>query len=183
MFHAYEAILCRIPFFRAALQGEFLEATEKKIIMPEEKSEILASLIEHLYTGTYTYTYNSDTTTVFEDIPVIDLAEGCFHVSVYAVAFKYDWQPLVDDAVKNFLAVLAMLSGIDIVRLWRAAYGDGLTITKCGGEESLVGFQRLLPRLWKGLCETDAEEMRSVVSEFPDLAYDFMHLIVSGSED
>lgn len=151
--------------------------------MPEEKSEILASLLEHLYTGSYTYTYNPDATTDVDGTPAIDLAEGLFHVSVYAVAFKYDWQPLVEDAVKNFLIVLATLGGIDIVRLWKAAYGDGLTITKCRGEKRLVEFQKLLPGLWKGLCETDAEEMRSVVSEFPDLAYDFMHLLVSVGED
>lgn len=151
--------------------------------MPEEKSEIFSMLIEHLYTGSYTYTYNPDATTDVDDAPTIDLAEGRFHVSVYAVAFRYDWQPLVDDAVRNFLIVLPMLRGIDIVRLWKAAYEDGLTITTCTREGPLVEFQRLLPGLWKGLCETDADEMRSVVTEFPELAYDFMHLLVADGED
>lgn len=174
--HAYEATLCRIPFFRAALQGGFLEAAEKKIMMPEETSEIFSALIEHLYTGSYTYTYKPDPDV--DDTPTADLAQGCFHVRVYAVAFRYDWKPLVDDAVKNFLFVLPMLSGIDIVRLWKAGYEHGLTVAICAGEGRLVEFQKRLPSLLQGLYETDGEEMDSTVAECPALASDFMRLLV-----
>lgn len=183
VFHACEATLCRIPFFRAALQGEFKEAVEKKITMPEEKPEIFSALIEHLYTGNYTYTYESDHTTETEDIPTPDLAQGCFHVSVYAVAFRYDWPPLVSDAMSNFRSVISQLAGMDIVRLWKAAYENGLTLPSCAEEGHLAEFERVLPKLLKGLYKTNSEEMESTVSDFPALANDFMRLLVAGSED
>lgn len=177
-FHAYEATLCRVPFFRAALQGEFKEAIEKKITLPEDEPEIFSALIEHLYTGTYTYTY--DTTTVLDDdTPICDLSEGCFHVSVYAVAFKYGWQPLVDAAVSNFLFVLPKLTGIDIVRIWKAAYENGLTVSACSDGGRLADFQKSLPTVLKGLYQTDSEEMQCTISEMPTLANDFMRLLVS----
>lgn len=181
IFRAYEAILCRIPFFKAALQGGFLEATEKKITMPEETSEIFSALIEHLYTGSYTYTYKPNPGG--DNTPATDLAQGCFHARVYAVASRYDWKPLVDDSVKNFLFVLPMLSGMDIIRLWKAGYEHELTVAVCVREGLLVEFQKLLPSLLQGLYQTDGEEMDSVVSEFPALASDFMRLLVAAKKD
>lgn len=179
-FHASEATLCRVAFFRAALQGEFREAAEKKITLPEEEPEVFSALIEHLYNGTYTYTYNPTTTTALDDTtPVCDLTEGCFHVSVYAVAFKYGWQPLVDAAVRNFLCVLPKLVGIEIVRLWKAAYEDGLTVDVCSDGGRLVDFQKLLPEVLKELYKKDAGEMENTVSDMPSLANDFMRLLVS----
>lgn len=179
VFHPYEATLCRVPFFRAALQGEFREAAEKKITLPEDVPEIFSTLLEHLYTGTYTYTYVPDATTVLRDTLVCNLSEGCFHVSVYAVAFKYDWQPLVDAAVRNFLFVLPKLTGIDIIRLWKAAYEDGLTVSVCSSGGRLDDFQKLLPALLKGLYETDGEEMESTISDLPSLASDIIRLLVA----
>lgn len=181
IFHAYEAILCQISFFKAALQGGFLEATENKIMMPEETSEIFSALIEHLYTGSYTYTHKPNPDT--DNTPAPDLAQGCFHARVYAVAFRYDWKPLVDDAVRNFLFVLPMLSGMDIVRLWKAGYEYELTVAVCVGKGLLVEFQKLLPSLLQGLYQTDGEEMDGIVSEFPALASDFMRLLVAAKKD
>lgn len=177
-FHASEATLCRIPFFRASLQGGFLEAVEKKIQFPDESPEILSALIEHLYNGTYTYTYDPEKTPVVDDNPRCDLPEGCFHVRVYAVAVKYDWQPLVDAALKNFLVVLKDLEGIDIVRLWKVGYLHGLTVPLCAKGGLIADFQSLLPKILKGLYETDAQEMERTVLEMPSLANDFMRLLV-----
>lgn len=181
VFHAYEATLCRIPFFRAALQGEFREAAEKKVSLPEEDPEAFCALLEHLYTGSYTYTYDAGTTVVVGGAPATDLAEGCYHVCVYAVAFRYDWQPLVEDAVSNFLAVLPRLVGMDVVRLWKAAYENELTIAVCAGEGRLGAFQKVLPGLLKGLYADEAAEMESTLAELPAFASDIIKLLVAGS--
>lgn len=177
-FHAPEATLCRIPFFRAALQGSFLEATLKRITFPDDAPEIFSALLEHLYNSTYTYTYDADTAVAVDNIPVYDLAEGCFHVRVCALAFKYDWQPLVDAAMGNFLFMLQKLAAIDIVRLWKVAYENGLTVSMCRVDGRLEKFQIALPALLEGLYKTDAAEMESTVFDMPSLANDFMQLLV-----
>lgn len=183
VFYAQEATLCRVPFFRAALQGQFREAEEKKITMPEEKPEIISALIEHTCTGNYTYIYAVDATTDQNGAPTPDLAQGCFHVGVYAVASAYDWPPLVSDALDNFVSVLSQLRGMEIVRLWQAAYEKGLTLPVCAGTGRLVVFEKVLPKLLKELYKTDGEEMDNMVAEFPALASDFMRFLVSGRED
>lgn len=183
IFHAYEASLCRIPFFRAALQGEFREAAEKKVSLPEEDPEVFCALLEHLYTGSYTYTYDPSSTTMVDKAPRADLAEGFYHVLVYAVGSRYDWQPLVSDAVHNFLVVLPKLQGMDVVRLWKAGYESGLTVDVCAGERRLKAFEKVLPGLLKGVLAADAAEMEIAVAEFPALAIDFMKLLVAGSEE
>lgn len=183
LFHTYEAALCRVPFFRAALQGQFREAAEKKITIPEEKPEIVAALIEYLSTGNYTYTYADDATTDPNGNPTPDLAQGCFHVGVYAIAFTYDWPPLVADALSNFLSVLPHLDGMDIVRLWQAAYEKGLTLPLCAEAGRLASFEKVLPKLLNGLYKTHGEDMDNMVVEFPALASDFMRFLVAGCED
>lgn len=181
-FHAYQDTLCRLPFFRAALQGEFREASEKKITMPEDEPEIISALIEFLYTGSYTYTYDPEATTVSEtteDTPVSDLTEGSFHVSVYTVAFKYDCQLLVRAAVASFTHVLKQLNGISVIRLWKAAYAKGLFLSECENDGDLDEFKGGLAKLLKVLYETDREEMESTISEYPALSSDFLRLVVS----
>lgn len=181
--HASEATLCRVPFFRAALQGQFREATEKKITIPEEKPEIISALIEYICTGKYTYTYTDDTTTEPNGAPAPDLAQGCFHVRVYAVASMYDCPPLVSSALHNFVEVLSRLEGMDIVRLWQAAYEKGLTLPLCAEASRLGEFTMKLPKVLKGLYKTDGEEMDKMVAELPALASDFMRFLVSDCED
>lgn len=180
-FHALEATLCRIPFFRSSLQSG-IQMPENKIQLPNESPAIFSTLIEHLYNGTYTYTYDPNKTTVVDDNPRCDLSEGCFHVNVYAVALKYNWQPLVDAALKNFLVVLKELAGIDIVRLWKVGYSHGLTVPVCAKVGRITDFRLLLPKVLKGLYETDAEEMKRTVLEMPNLANDFMRLLVSDED-
>lgn len=183
VFHAYEAALCRVPFFRAALQGQFREADEKKINMPEEEPQIISALIEFVSNGNYTYTYSDDAATDRHGVPIPDLAQGCFHVRVYAVAAMYDWPPLVADAMHNFAFVLSQLDGMDIVCLWQVAYEKGLTLPLCAEAGGLVEFEKVLPKMLKGLYETDGDAIDAMVVEFPALASDVMRFIVAGCED
>lgn len=174
VFHAYEATLCRIPFFRTALQGHFEESTTKLIRIPEEQPSTISALIEYICTNTYTYTYDDDSGTV----PT--LAQGCFHVGVYAVAHMYDCPSLVAHAMGNFIVVLAQLDGIDVVCLWKAAYARGLTIKVCAAAGRMEAFRMVLPGLLKGLYDTEGAEMDKMVVEYPALASDFMRFLVAG---
>lgn len=176
MFYVSEEALCRVPFFRAALQGEFREATEKKITLPEDIPSIFSALLEHLYTGTYAY--NPDNDMALDGTHAHDLSEGRFHASVYAVADKYGWQPLMDAAVYNFLVVLPELPGIDILRLWKSAYEAGLTMFVCSEGGCLEDFKNLLPGLLQDLHLTDAAETESIIAELPSLASDIIWLLV-----
>lgn len=179
VFHAYEATLCTVPFFRAALQGQFQEAAEKKITMPEEKPEIISALIEYIITGQYTCTYDVDADTSPDGTHPPNLTQGCFHVEVYAVAQMYDLPKLVSVALYNFYVVLRELDGMDIVRLWEAAYAKGLTLPICARVGLLGVFEYWLPKLLKGLYKTDGEAMDIMVAEFPALASDIMRHLVA----
>lgn len=174
VFHAHEATLCRIPFFRAALQGHFEESTTKLIRIPEEKPSIISALVEYISTETYTYTYNDDSGT----IPT--LAQGCFHVGVYVVAHMYDCPGLAAHAMGNFVAVLGQMKGMDVVGLWKEAYAKGLMIKVCAAAGRMNRFVMVLPELLKGLYKTESEEMDRMVVEYPALASDLMRLLVAG---
>lgn len=174
VFYVPEETLCLVPFFRAALERE---TPGKVLMLPNDKPEIFTALLEHLHTGSYTYTYDPNAITVTNSIPTTNLAEGCFHTRVYHVALRYDWQPLVDDAVGNFLFVLSKLTGMDIVRLWKSAYENKLTLAACARARRSADFETALPALLKKLYETDAEEMASTVAQCPEMANDFMRLL------
>lgn len=68
-----------MPCFEAALQGEFREASEQKIKMPEDEPHIVYTLIEFLNRGRYTYAYSLVDKTD-SDAPAGALEEGSFHV-------------------------------------------------------------------------------------------------------
>lgn len=46
-------MLCLSPFFSAACRGQFLEASSKRISLPDEEPEIFSSVLEYLYKGDY----------------------------------------------------------------------------------------------------------------------------------
>lgn len=183
-FHACESILCSLPFFRAAFQGGFREAAEKKITMPEDEPETLAALIEFLYNGNYTYAYDprttkrSDSAVTTRVSPVADLPEGEFHVRVYATATKYSCQPLVKVAAKNFMYILLQLKDIDVVRYWKTAYENGLFISDWEDDDSLTGFRTGLGKLLKDLYVAHREEMDKTFAECPALGTDLLRVAV-----
>lgn len=181
-FRAYEDILCRLPFFRAALHGGFQEASEKAITMPEDEPETIAALIEFLSTGSYTYSYPvpqpSDAGTA-ADIPTSDVAQGTFHVAVYAVAAKYDCDKLVQGALSNFTYVMKQLQGLDVIELWKAAYVKGLYLAQFEDDPDLRTFMEGLQSLVGNVYRAHREEMENMVSEYPALASDILRLITT----
>lgn len=174
---AYEAILCRLPFFRAALHGDFKEASEKAITMPEDDPETIGALIEFLYTDSYTYAFKP--ASLSANIPVSDVTQGAFHVAVYAVASKYDCAALVSGALRNFTYVLQQLSGLDAISLLKAAYGKGLYLSQFEDGADLKAFMGGLPKLVKDAYGTHHDEMASMVAEYPDLGSDLLRLVAT----
>lgn len=179
-FRAYEDILCRLPFFRAALQGGFKEASEKTITMPEDDPAIIAALVEFLSTGSYTYTFETDAVDETADIPVCDVTQGFFHVAVYATASKYDCEKLVEGSLRNFTYVLKQLKGLDVIRLWKAAYLKGLYLSQFESDRELQAFMKGLQQLVGDAYRTNREEMEGMVSEYPALASDLLRLVTIG---
>ncbi|KAG9231899.1 hypothetical protein BJ875DRAFT_443654 [Amylocarpus encephaloides] len=53
LFAAHEDVLCHSPFFQAACRGQFMEATNKRVSLPDEEPEIFSSVLEYLYKGDY----------------------------------------------------------------------------------------------------------------------------------
>lgn len=182
-FRAHEDILCQLPFFRAALQGGFKEASEKTITMPEDEPATIAALVEFLSTGSYTYTFEpQETNDVAEtaDIPVSDVTQGSFHVAVYATASKYDCEKLVEGSLRNFKYVLEQLKGLDVIRLWKAAYMKGLYLSQFETDNEPQAFLKGLPELVGEAYRTHREEMDGMVSEYPALASDLLRLVTTG---
>lgn len=177
-FHVPQSVLCILPFFQAALQGEFREAVEQKIEMPEDDPQIVSALIEFLYTGGYTYAYSQEETD--SDDPPADLEEGSFHVGVYATAFKYDCQALVKASLTSFIGVLKQLQGIDVIRLWKTAYAKQLVLSKVNDNDTLDEFRGGLLVLLKDVYTAHGEEMDRTSEEHPALINDLLRLVVFG---
>lgn len=184
VFNASQDLLCRLPFFRAALHGEFREATTRKITMPEDDPHTVAALIEFLYTGVYTYPYHTASEAVVADEtggpppPAPDIDEGAYHVGVYATASKYGCTGLVDAAMKAFMFVLGQLKGVDVLRLWKIAYAKELVLGSVQRHEDVAEFRTGLPVLLKELYLAHPTEMERTSVDYPALLHDLLRLVV-----
>lgn len=180
-FHTNQDILCRLPFFHAALHTGFKETAEKKITMPEDEPEIIAALIEFLAVGKYTYTYRPAAETGNKKpAPPCDLLEGSFHLRVYATAFKYDCQGLVGAAMESLIDVLRQLDGIDVVQLLKETYLRGCDIEMLAKGGDMAPVKKKLPGILKRVYAAHGVQMKGVVCECPALANDLLKLSVSG---
>lgn len=179
-FHVYENVLCRLPFFHAALQTGFKETSDKKITMPDEDPEIVAAMVEFLYVGSYTYTHgpNLDVSQTIVT-PPCDLTEGSFHLRVYATAFKYDCQDLVKVAMGSLIYVLERIEGIDVVLLLKETCLRGCDIALWEAGDEIGALKQKLPGILKRLYVTHSEDMKDIISECPSLANDLLRLSVS----
>lgn len=146
--------------------------------MPEDEPQHVSALIEFLYTGGYTYAYSSPQV-LASDTPPADLAEGSFHVGVYNMAFKYDCQPLVKASLTSFLGVLRQLKGIDVIRLWKAAYDKELGLATVAADPRLEGFKKNLIELLRELYAKHRQEMDRTSVDYPALINDLLYLLVS----
>lgn len=188
-YHASEAILCTLPFFQACLQGHFKEAHEKTVALLDDDADSVAALLEFLYTGRYTYTYDTDLTAHAAgrilDFPVCDLRQALFHLSVYATARKYDCAGLAAAAMQNLRVVSRELEAGDFLQVCEALYCDGLRVADLKeGEEGPV-FKERVTKWVKGLCTEQREELVKATGKWPELACDLLEFATGagGSED
>lgn len=177
-FHAYQDSLCKLPFFQAALRGNFKEATEQVITMPEDDPSRVSALIEFLYTGNYTYQYDPERTPLRQGSirPVGDLKEGLFHVGVHVIASKYDCPPLVAIAMTNFTLVVTELTSIDALRLWKTAYSEGLQLPGQRQDYALYRAGQGLVSWVQGLFDDHREEMEKTMAEYPELSCELLRI-------
>lgn len=171
-------MLCRLPFFRAALQGNFREASEQTVKMPDDAPQDVTALVEYLYTGRYTYPYLVPAESG-SGIPAPDLAEGLYHVGVYAMAHKYGCSELEAAALDSFMYVLERLGAIDVVRLWKGGYAMNLLLREVEDNENMAKFRRRLPGMLKELYSKHREEVETAAAEYPLLCSDFLRLVLS----
>jgi len=53
LFAAHEDVLCQAPFFEKVLHGNYLDAQNKRIALPDEEPEVFSAVLEYLYKGDY----------------------------------------------------------------------------------------------------------------------------------
>ncbi|KAK7738054.1 hypothetical protein SLS63_002387 [Diaporthe eres] len=53
IFAAHEDVLCNSPYFANVLKGQYVEASTKRIALPDESPEIFSSVLEYMYKGDY----------------------------------------------------------------------------------------------------------------------------------
>lgn len=173
-FHAYEAIICRLPFFQAALHGGFREATDKVIVLPDDDVDTVASLLEFLYLGTYAYTYAADAPARAKD-----LAEASFHVRLHALASKYDCAELVELQRRSVACVLEGLDGMHVMLVVKEMYESGWGVREWD-QEMMAPVKRRIPAIVKTLYESCEDELEAVWATCPGLAQELLRLVVLG---
>lgn len=173
-FRAYEDIICRLPFFRAALQGGFREATDKIVKMPDDEPDVVASLLEFLYVGSYTYTFDSEATT---DAPPRDIDEASFHVRLHALARKYDCEALEALERRSVAYVLDGLEGMEVVKVLKEMYDSGWVVRDWDGSEELAAVKKRIPGIMRELYGTCEEELEGVWAECTGLAVELLRLM------
>lgn len=179
-FSVHKDTLCQLPFFQAALSGGFKEAAEQVIALPEDNPNHVSALIEFLYTGNYTYPY-PDTVDLPDGctVPAGDTAECMFHIGIYVVASKYDCQGLVQLAAWHFEYTESELDGIDVLRVWEAAYEVDIRFSaRTVGKRSGDGLAGWVKKMFR----EHREEMEEAFAESPMLAADLLDM-VTGSDD
>ena len=53
LFAAHEDVLCQAPFFDKVLRGNYVDAQNRRISLPDEEPEVFSAILEYLYKGDY----------------------------------------------------------------------------------------------------------------------------------
>lgn len=188
-YHASEDALCTLPFFKACLKGEFKEATDKAVTMPDDDPDAVACLIEFLYTGSYTYTYDSALAELragsaggILDVPVSDPRQALFHLSVYTTAGKYDFAALARAAKQNLRVVTRAVDALGFLQVCEALYLDGLQISDLEETEEPVVFKAKITEWVRSLSLKYREELVKATAKYPDLACDLLDFATRAAE-
>lgn len=142
--------------------------------MPDDEPDIVASLLEFLYVGSYTYTFDGATIT---DVPAKDISEASFHVRLHALACKYDCEALRALERRSIAYVLDGLEGMDVVRVVQELYESGLVVKDWDKGEEMAPLKKRIPGILRKLYGTCEEELNGVWAECPMLAADLLRLM------
>ena len=170
IYYANENELCKLSFFRAALQGGFKESSEKIIRLPEDDPDAVAILIGYLYTGTY----------VAKESDLFEISqpymEAILYVKVHVLAEKYGCEEL-SNTIRGELNTKNRLSDRMRLELWA-------TIYRTSQPTSMLRIKNRLT-CWRkdgALCQIkrwqtqDAAEFSKICKEQPEFFYDLMLL-------
>ncbi|KAL2153559.1 hypothetical protein VTH82DRAFT_4714 [Thermothelomyces myriococcoides] len=53
LFAAHEDVLCQAPFFEKVLRSTYVDAQNRRIMLPDEEPEVFSAVLEYLYKGDY----------------------------------------------------------------------------------------------------------------------------------
>lgn len=180
-YHAHEDVLCKLPFFKAALHGSFQEAHEKTIRMPEDDPEAVAALIKWLDCGTYEFDGNrlQKSTLKARKAPKRqgwELLKCLFHLEVLVVASKYDSQDLLACARQEYFKTQDKMFPVELLQLWRAYFTTSLD------ESQALGVPQLgAPHFRKHvsfLLDANRAELTCTIAEFPSLGVSLLEACV-----
>lgn len=167
-FHVAADILCRLPFFRAALQDGVRDATDTILTMPDDDPALVAALLEFLYLGSYTYVADH----------AMDRAEASFHVRLHALAGKYACPGLEAVERQSVGHVLDGLHGLDVIMVVKEMYEKGWLAKDWSEMMEFAAVKERIPGLVAELYEAGGEELEGVWAECPGLAADLMRLMI-----
>lgn len=145
--------------------------------MPDDEPDTVASLLEFLYVGSYTYTFDGEAST---DVPVKDMAAASFHVRLHALASKYDCEALVAIQRRSIAYVMDALEGMEVVSVLREMYESGFVIRDWDGSEEMAAVKTRIPGILRELYGACEEELDGVWAECPRLAADLLRLLAVG---
>lgn len=177
-FFVPETTLRELPFFRAAFSGLFAEGGLRALTLLEDDPAAVSALLEFLTTGVYTYTFHADATSTL--VPAAGHEEGGFHSAVYVVAQKYECAPLAATAMQNLCKVMKDVSGLEVVRVWIAAYESGVRVLETGvvGDGYIDRLDAKVLRTVKEMLDEDEGEIDRAVREVPDFGKDLLKITV-----
>lgn len=198
--HAHESILCQLPFFRKALQGNPKGASAKIVRMPEDDPEIVGALVEYLYKGDYN---SSDSRAAILKAKSTSLKSESnvqrtpleakvwrkwFHARVYVLGEKYGYRDLCYLAKRKIHGLRIILdkstAGLFVEYLMMiyeiAGPQSGLRIRWSAESTVLLRWDSRECARWVGSVWHDINEGKQIQEAFarcPELAVDMLRLI------
>ncbi|KAF8427957.1 hypothetical protein EV426DRAFT_589116 [Tirmania nivea] len=187
-FNVPQIILCKLPFFQAALQGQFREASEKIIKMPDDDPEIVSKMVEVLTRGEY-----SLPSIALEGTQTAETRLQCklFHAQVYLLGEKYSCDALCEVA-SRFLQVLPITGKEKVLEYMVLVYEMTSSESKLrlpsrngphnwGAEKT----RKLIAKLWSADGGNLAAHRKDgilgeVCKRCPELARDLLALVCRG---
>lgn len=193
-FHVHENTLCKLPFFKAALQGQFREASDKIMRLPEDNPEAFSVLVEHLIVGGCSFSFDTVKLQRIQEnlgrtpetqehelageqlaLRLKELVKGAFYIQVYVIADKYDCPELCQKVQRIFRDLTADFPALDILHILKFAYTADINISTLG-IGSTPKQMEIIKSWTHTLFKENPEEMRRTMLEFPVLSCDLLNI-------